>query len=257
MSKLSRMSSHNTKCEETMPKLYSYITCEETMSKLYSYDITAGAKTRFMYCTLLISYCTVGTKKVYVLYLRYVCGMKNIRFHTTTALCSYFHRTFTTPTPYLFRRIYYSTEYNYSFLFLFAVLSLSLYAVLLVASYSCFLSFLVYRRYFFVAVLASFLSLCSLAFLVNVLASFSCCYSRSFAIALLLITVLTAFFSLFSLLFLVIVLLTNFRRYFLVAFLFIAVLIAQLYSRRYSLYSLFSLFTFSSLYFSLFSFNDF
>jgi len=53
---------------------------------------------------------------------------------TTTALCSYFYRTFIVPMPYLFRRIYYSDEYK---------------SVLLVASYRCFLLLLVYCQCFF------------------------------------------------------------------------------------------------------------
>jgi len=62
---------------------------------------------------------------------------------------------------YLFLRIYYSNEYKYSFVISLFCSSLSLFAVLLIAFYRCFLSLLVYRCYFFIAVLASFFCHCA------------------------------------------------------------------------------------------------
>jgi len=50
---------------------------------------------------------TVGAKKVYVLYLRYVCDMKNT-FEVLTVLIPHFVHTFTIPTPHFFHKNYHS-----------------------------------------------------------------------------------------------------------------------------------------------------
>jgi len=94
------------------------------------------------------TYYTVNAKNKFTYRTWYVCGTKKKKIwtnRTANALRSYFHCTFTVSMPYLFRRIYYSDELKYSF-----VISLA-FAVLLIASYRCFLSLL-----FVVAMLASF-----------------------------------------------------------------------------------------------------